>query len=300
MTFALLFAAMLAAGENSLATARHLYASAAYEDALAVLNALPANQPAEDLRAIEQYRALCLLALGRAAEAETAIAAVMSDNPSYRPAADVSPRVRAAFADVRRKMIPLILQNWYAQAKAQFDRKEFAAAASLFGQILQVMSDPEVQSLAAQPPLSDLRTLASGFRDLAQNAVPPLPLPAVAIPAAPPVAPAFAAAPVTTLPRIYTSRDAEVVPPLVIRQALPPFPGPALVGKLGLIDVVIDENGDVESARVVQTVTAQYDKLALAATKNWHYQPATLNGVPVKYRKPIQVTVKPAARGETR
>jgi TonB family protein len=291
MTFALIFAAMLAAGENSLATARHLYASAAYEDALAVLNTMPPNQSADDLRAIEQYRALCLLALGRAAEAETAIAAVMSGDPTYRPAADVSPRLRAAFADVRRKMIPVILQHWYTQAKAQFDRKEFAAAASRFGQILQVMTDPEVQSLAAQPPLSDLRTLVSGFRDLAVSAVPP---PSVPVPAAAPVA--LAAAPVPTSPRIYTSSDADVVPPMVIRQGLPPFPGPALIGKLGLIDVVIDENGDVESARVLQTVTPQYDKLALAATKSWHYQPASLNGVPVKYRKPIQVTVKPAPR----
>jgi TonB family protein len=292
MTVAFLIAAMLAAGENSLATARHLYASAAYEDALAALNTLPPNQSAEDVRAIEQYRALCLLALGRTAEAETAIAAVMSGDPTYRPAADVSPRVRAAFADVRRKMIPVILQQWYTQAKAQFDRKEFAAAASLFSQILQVMSDPEVQPLAARPPLSDLRTLVSGFRDLAESAVPPPPLPAVPVPAAA----AVAAAPVASSLRIFTSSDANVVPPLVIRQELPPFPGTALVGKLGLMDVVIDENGGVESARMLQTVTPQYDKLALAATKGWHYQPATLNGVPVKYRKPIQVTVKPAAR----
>jgi TonB family protein len=293
MTFVLLVAGMLAAGDNSLTTARDLYASAAYEDALAVLNTLPANRPAEEVRATEQYRALCLLALGRTAEAETAIGAVISGDPTYRPAADVSPRVRAAFADVRRKMMPVILQHWYTHAKGQFDRREFAAASSLFTQILQVMADPEVEPMAAQPPLSDLRTLAAGFRDLAESAATPPPLPSDPV-AVGVMAPSPAALPGPAVPRVYTSGDSEVVPPTVVRQELPAFPGTALVGKLGLIEVVIDEKGGVESATMRQSVAPAYDKLAVTATRTWRYQPATVNGVPVKYRKSIQVTVKPA------
>src|SRR5207247_3941189 len=102
-----------AAGENSLMTARELYASAAYEDALAVLATLPADGPVEEIRAGEQYRALCLLALGRTGEAESAIAVVITRNPTYRPTSDVSPRVRTAFTDVRRKVMPAIVQQWY-------------------------------------------------------------------------------------------------------------------------------------------------------------------------------------------
>jgi TonB family protein len=293
MTFALLVAAMFAVGEDSLATARELYASAAYEDALAVLNTLPANRPADELRAAEQYRALCLLALGRALEAETAIAAVVSGDPTYRPAPDASPRVRAAFTDVRRKMLPAIIQEWYTYAKAQFDRKEFAAAANLFSQVLQMMADPDLQSATAQPPLSDLRTLASGFRDLAANAAVPPPPPLPASSSVPPVTAPAATGPV--MPRVYTSNDTNVVPPLVIRQELPAFPGTTLIGKQGLIEVVVDEHGKVESAMIRQTVTPKYDKLALGATQNWHYQPAMVDGIPVKYRKSIQITVKPTA-----
>ena len=50
--------------------ARELYAAAEYEDALTILNRLrqTPSKP-EDVRTIDQYRAFCLLALGRAAEA---------------------------------------------------------------------------------------------------------------------------------------------------------------------------------------------------------------------------------------
>ena len=103
MTLVLLVAMLSAVGgEESFVAARELYASAAYEDALKILDSLPANRTAEDIKATEQYRALCLLALGRAAEAETAIAAVIIRDPTYRPRSDVSPRVRTAFTDVRQ------------------------------------------------------------------------------------------------------------------------------------------------------------------------------------------------------
>ena len=60
-----------------------------------------------------------------------------------------------------------------------------------------------------------------------------------------------------------------------------------------MIEVVIDEAGMVERTRMMQPVTQRYDALALAAAKTWRYRPATLNGVPVKYRKTVQVSVKP-------
>ena len=60
-----------------------------------------------DRKSIEQYRSLCLLALGRGSEAESAIAAVVTADPAYLPGdAEASPRVRAAFSDVRRRLLP--------------------------------------------------------------------------------------------------------------------------------------------------------------------------------------------------
>src|SRR5262245_49080613 len=71
---------------DSLTAARDLYAAAEYEDALAVLNRLqPTASAPDERRTIEQYRAYCLLALGRSADAEKAIAAVVAATPLYKP-----------------------------------------------------------------------------------------------------------------------------------------------------------------------------------------------------------------------
>ena len=278
------------AEQDSVAAARDLYASAAYEDALAILNRLPGSGRVDEKQTIEQYRAFCLLALGRSAEAEQAIEMIVSADPTYRPAADVSPRVRAAFADVRRRALPSIIQQKYAQAKATYDRKEFAAAANQFAEVLDTMKDPDVAAMAERSPLSDLRTLAAGFKDLATTAAAPPPPPVAAAPVQPlPPAPV-----VPKVPKVYTAGDSEVVPPAVLKQDLPAFNGQVLIPRQGLIEVVIDENGAVESTTMRMSVTPAYDQAALAAARAWRYRPATLNGVPVKFRKAVQVTVKAA------
>ncbi len=289
----LMTAPMNAADQESIAAARDLYASAAYEDALALLNKLPeSGRPAEEARAIEQYRAFCLLALGRTAEAEHAIENVLAAEPMYRPAGDLSPRVRSAFSDVRRRVLPSIIQQKYTQAKAAFDRKEFAAAAAGFTQVLEAMADPDVAAAVNQPPLSDLRTLAVGFKDLATTAAAPPPPPP--LPAAPPQQAAVEPPPAPTPPRIYTAADSAVIPPVPLRQELPPYPGQVVLPRQGMLEVVVDETGMVESAIMRAGVSNSYDGLAVGAARNWRYRPAMLNGVPVKYRKTVQVTIKPS------
>jgi TonB family protein len=292
VTSLLLMTAGQAAGQDSLTAARDLYASAAYEDALAVLNRLPeSGRPSDETRTIEQYRAFCLLALGRTAEAEQAIETLVAAEPAYRPTADLSPRVRAAFSDVRRRVLPSIIQQKYMQAKAAFDRKEFAAAAAQFDQVLESMNDPDAAPSLGRPPLSDMRMLAIGFKDLAAtNAVPP-PLPV----APPPPASVATAAVVPRNPKIYTSSDAEVIPPAVLRQELPAYPGQVVIPRQGMIEVVIDENGVVESAMIRQAINGNYDQLAVAAAKNWRYRPAMVNGTPVKFRKAVQITIRPTS-----
>jgi hypothetical protein len=285
-------APLYAADQDSIAAARDLYASAAYEDALAILNKLPeSSRPIEEAKMIEQYRAFCLLALGRTAEAEHAIETVVAAEPMYRPANDLSPRVRTAFSDVRRRVLPSIIQQKYAQAKAAFDRKEFTTAATGFSQVLEAMGDPDVTTAAAQPPLSDLRMLAVGFKDLATTAAAPPPLPAAP---PPPAAAAEPPAPAPKAPKIYSVGDTEVIPPGVLKQDLPPYPGQVMLPRQGLIEIVIDETGAVESAFMRMGVSNSYDGMAISAARNWRYRPAMLNGTPVKYRKAVQVTIKPS------
>ena len=287
----------VAAGQDSLSAARELYAGAAYEDALMVLNRLRANVVrADDARAIDQYRAFCLLALGRASDAERAIESVIAVQPSYLPTeGDVSPRVRAAFFEVRRRMLPAIVQQWYASAKASYDRKEYGAAVSGFTQVMDVLTDPDVASAVNQPPLSDIRTLAAGFRDLSVLAAAPPPPPPPPPPAPAPEPPPPAAPAPAQPTRIYGPGDGNVVPPAVVRQSLPPMPQQihrSVVSQEGTLEIVIDETGAVESALMKAPFSPLYDRLALAAAAEWQYRPATLGGVPVKYRKMVQITFK--------
>jgi TonB family protein len=157
--------------------------------------------------------------------------------------------------------------------------------------VLAGLNDPDIETVAAQPPLSDLKMLATGFHDLAAKAAAPPPAPAA------PVASAPAPAAVVQAARIYAPTDTDVVPPITIRQAVPPYPGRVLLGGSLLMDVVIDVTGDVESAVIATPPNPAYDKLVLAAARTWQYQPASLNGKPVKFRKRIQITLVPTPAG---
>jgi TonB family protein len=287
-------ASVLASPEqDQFASARDLYASANYEEALNVLNRLRGTQRglAEEL-AIQQYRAFCLLALGRSADAEQTIEALVALEPTYQPSdADVSPRLRVVFADVRRRVLPPLVQRRYAEAKGAFDRKDYAAAVEGFDNVLRVLGDPELAKTAAQPPLADIRTLAAGFHDLSVAATTPPPAPPAPEPVASPVTqPAPMAMPAAN--RIFGADDLEVVPPGIVTQTLPAFPQNVRTGARGVLEVVIDEAGQVESAVMRVPLSPLYDGSAVSAARNWKFRPATVQGVPVKFRKMVQVLVQ--------
>src|SRR5262245_29632003 len=188
VTCILLLSPMALHAEDSVAAARELYTAANYEDALVVLNRLDAsNGQPSDRMVINQYRAFCLLALGRMSEAERAIEAVLTVDLLYHPAtADMSPRLRAAFAGVRQRILPAIVQQEYARAKAAFDRQDYAPAIAQFDRVLRALGSADLGAMGENPPLADLRTLASGFRDLSIKATTPPPAPLQAQPLLPP------------------------------------------------------------------------------------------------------------------
>lgn len=274
-------------GRDVVGAARDLYASARYDEALAVLNELRPGDAATavvDRKAIEQYRSLCLLALGRGTEAENAIAAVVTADPTYLPnEAEASPRVRSAFSEVRRRLLPEIATSRYGEAKQAFDRKDHALAMQQFRQTITLLDDPDMGGR-----LPDLRTLSAGFLDLAIAALAPPPAPPK--PAAAPTAPS---APQPDPNRIYTMGDSEVTAPAIIRQEMPRL-SPAIKTQAkdrGVIEVVIDELGRVVFAAIRTSVHPMFDAELLSAARDWRYQPATMSGKPVRYRKMIQINV---------
>lgn len=291
LAIALVLSQSAVSAEDSLASARELYASAAYEDALAMLGRLNANGlRIDEGRVADQFRALCLLALGKTTEASQAIESVVAADPSYHPSeGEVSPRVRAVFSEVRRRLLPGLVQQKYAQAKTAYDRKDFQTASAGFGQLLALFDDPDLAGAAGKPPLADLRVLTDGFHQLSLQALAPPPAP----PQPPPAAVAKPVAPAPEPSKVYTAADTSVVPPIIVNQVLPRFAGVVPRPLVGAMEVVIDESGKVVSATMRAPVLASYDRQALLATQTWRYRPATLNGSPVKFRKFIQVALSP-------
>jgi TonB family protein len=59
----------------------------------------------------------------------------------------------------------------------------------------------------------------------------------------------------------------------------------------GIIELVIDEQGRPSSISVRESIQPMYDAELMKAARDWRYQPATLRGKPVKYRKLIQLNI---------
>lgn len=293
-----------AGAQDPLAAARELYASAQYEEALKALDALTASPPSPAIAlAVQQQRALCLLALSRKADAERAIEAVLDIDPFYQPGEDdAAPWVRAAFKEVRERVLPGALQQLYGRAKQAFDRKAWPEASAAFTDVLKLLDDPDLTlDKGAQ---ADMRLVVQGFLDLAkaaaQMAVPTPPAPvqdlaAAAKPAggdaATPPAPATPPENDTT---VYDVTASDVVPPLPLRQSLPIPDSQRPFGsdRKGSVEIVIGVNGQVESANIRQTLGPNYDALVLQTAATWRYRAAMKSGKPVRYRRLVLVIIE--------
>jgi len=319
----LLCAGAPALAQDPLSAAKDLYASAEYEKALAALDEArktPNLQPAT-LLAIEQYRALCHLAVGQKAEAERAIEAVLDLDPFYLPGDDdAAPWVREAFREVRRRVLPATLQQRYGRAKQAFERKEYGAADAAFNQVLRILDDRDLT--LDEGAVADMRLVVQGFLDLSKAAralPPPPPVPALAAapgPQTPQAAPqtsgqraapagstGAAAAPSGTSGArpssaaedtgpIYDSTASDVVPPLPLRQSvtIPQGARPPEVTE-GVVEIVIDRSGDIESVAVRQSFGVALDGLVLQSVRAWRYRPGLREGSPVRYRRLVRIVL---------
>jgi TonB family protein len=280
------FVATSAAAQDSLTDARNLYESAAYEEALAAFGRLKADAGAAAVAEIDRYRALCLMALSRASEADKVIESIVTNDPLYQPGAtEASPRVRAAFNTVRQRILPGVARQLYVEAKALFDRKAYPEAARALEKTVTVIDNVDP---ANRSDLGDLRLLASGFLELSRAAAAPAPAPA------PPTA---AAAPAQVVPAPAAATFPASTSLVVLRQDVPPLPfSLAAAGKQeyrGLIEIDIDEAGKVTDVRVVQSVHALYDVMLLKAAREWSYEAPRVGGKPTASRKRVEIVLRP-------
>ena len=251
---------------------RQLYASADYEQALSILG--NADEPP-----LQQYRALCLLALGRHEDAKGVLEALVAASPEFTTSAEeMPPRFVTLLSQTRRQLLPAILRRLFAEARELYQAKAYDRAVPRFEQVVALSSEADVRDVDG---VSDLRLLAEGFVDLAKAPQAARPQATASAAATPPPTPAVR--PTMTLP-------------VAIKQEMPPWPveaGTIPRPMVGAVRLQIDSIGRVKSATMVKSIDRRYDTRVLAATRSWEYTPGTMNGVSVESETVVEIRVNP-------
>ena len=277
---------------DDFSAAKTLYASGAYEEALTRLSSV--NDTAE----VDQVRALCLMALGRTAEAEKALEDLVTRKPLFKMSeADVSPRLVAMFKDVRKRVLPQAIRDLYARAKGSYEKKQLEAAATQFKELMALLGDEDIAKDIGS--MDDLKMLAEGFLKVAQaefDAATKAEAAKIAASQPPPVN-TPPPAPPPLVREFFTDADKDVTPPVEISRQMPEYrPLAGAAGRFefqGVLRLLIDEQGKVADVALVQAVSPQYDAELLAAARKWTYKPAMRNGKPVKFQKMMRVILSP-------
>jgi tetratricopeptide (TPR) repeat protein len=256
-----------------------LYAAAEYDKALEVVGSL------DGLEA-QQYKALCLLALGRTADASTAIESLVNASPTFIPSSeDAPPRFVELVTKVRQKLLPTVARRVFTEGRERFNEKQNEKAVKRFSLVLTLLKDPAFTDLNAK---QDLETLATGFIDLAKAATTPVKVVAAPAEAIPPPSATPSPAAIAVPPK--------VVPPVALVQTVPPMPTDiaARPGAKLVLVVQIDAAGRVTAANVKESAHPRYDRIVALATRDWRYTPATLNGLAIASEQ--IVTIQPQVR----
>ena len=293
------FAGIVSASGENFDRAKSLYASAAYDEALTVLDQLSGTPAPDDSTSIAAYRVYCLLALNRQDEARVLIERLLHQSPFFVPSADEAPpKIQSIFRDERRATLPKIAKERYVDAKTAFERKDSLTAARQFDELLTLLEDPDLREWSAA---ADLRAVASAFRDLARATAAPSPASAGPVaaraPASPPPDPGRPAeVPLERSDRIYTAADADVSAPVPVAQRTPQWrPTSQEAGQdyRGVLRLLIDRSGAVESVAMPSGTRPQYDQALLRAAREWRFQPARRQGLPVRYLKVVEIHLAP-------
>jgi TonB family protein len=143
---------------------------------------------------------------------------------------------------------------------------------------------PSTPASSTLPPATGTNTPASAARRSGGGAQPP-------------PAPRTNAAATRASPTVTPAGTPGFVPAVPISQTVPPWqPGSGIVAQLqfsGAVRVTIDANGKVTAAVMEPSVYPPYDRQVLAATQNWAYRPATLNGQPVASERLVEIVLRP-------
>ncbi len=92
-------------------------------------------------------------------------------------------------------------------------------------------------------------------------------------------------------PPIYSSADADVIPPTMTDPQLPLLADAS--ADANVIELVVSASGEVEEVRMLAPVRRLPDVMQLSNAKAWRFEPALRAGAPVRYRLAVRWAVAP-------
>jgi hypothetical protein len=276
--------------QDFLILGRNLYASAAYEDALSALNRVSRSSP-EVARQVDEYRAFCLFALGRTRDAEeVAEALVLRDPLTPLQSIDASPRVEQMFANVRKLVLPALIEERVRLADQPVDPERAWLTESALVETQLMIRDAVGLGVPADTFADSIaltERLLQQVRSIGAEAT------RVSLMARTPGTGRLTMVPVRAAPRrFYWDADKDVVPPIAIEQEMPELSRTTTMiwqawKVSAALRVEIDETGSVLNAAVDRALPEEVESRVIGAVRQWKFVPALRNGVPVRYVKTI-------------
>jgi hypothetical protein len=91
---------------------------------------------------------------------------------------------------------------------------------------------------------------------------------------------------------VFTAADPSVTPAVIVRPVLPKEPPPNVPPEqVGTIEVLVDEQGDVLSVKLISPANRFHERMLVSAAKMWKFRPAYKDGQPVRYRTRVRLTI---------
>jgi hypothetical protein len=161
--------------------------------------------------------------------------------------------------------VPQRAETEYRRARALFDQKDYAKAADGFQQVVKLLDNGELTA-----PLAELRSMASDYSVLSR-----------------------ATLSTTAGGPVYSSGDEGVTEPVALRVYLPDPPSDTPPRRLGVLVIVVNGEGAVESVRLESPSNRYHDRFWVSVAKTWRFRPALKDGQPVRFLKRIAITEPP-------
>ena len=254
-----------------------------------MLNGLRPQESANpvNLRSIEQYRSLCLLALGRGTEAEAAIAAVVASDPMYQPTeTEASPRV----APRSRKSASGSCPTSRARATRPRRHRSIArisrppkrsSASCCASSTTRTWADALATCGCSSPASSISRARVGGAAGRAEEG------------RARALARGGAGAGRPDPQRVFTAEDEGVTPAAPVRQDVPRVPVQiaSQTRERGILDIDDRRAGPRDFSDASRAAAPDLRLAAARRDARLALSPGDLQRQPVKFRKIIQITV---------